>query len=66
MLLPWKPELIFTGTSVMGINPETGKFCSHVVQFQISSDKMEKLCGLLEISATCVFHFVGFMGFHQE
>ncbi|KAI9125558.1 hypothetical protein K1719_002976 [Acacia pycnantha] len=30
MLLPWKPELVFTGTSVMGINPETGKFCSHV------------------------------------
>ncbi|XP_044471205.1 uncharacterized protein LOC123200133 isoform X1 [Mangifera indica] len=30
VLLPWKPELIFTGTSVMGINPETGKFCSHV------------------------------------
>lgn len=30
-LLPWKPELIFTGTSIMGINPETGKFCSHVV-----------------------------------
>ncbi|XP_021614793.1 uncharacterized protein LOC110616661 isoform X2 [Manihot esculenta] len=30
MLLPWKPELIFTGTSVMGINPETGKFCSHL------------------------------------
>lgn len=34
MLLPWKPELVFTGTSVMGINPETGKFCSHVVEFQ--------------------------------
>ncbi|XP_065851508.1 uncharacterized protein [Euphorbia lathyris] len=30
MLLPWKPELIFTGTSIMGINPETGKFCSHL------------------------------------
>lgn len=30
ILLPWKPELVFTGTSVMGINPETGKFCSHV------------------------------------
>ncbi|XP_024023086.1 uncharacterized protein LOC21408316 [Morus notabilis] len=30
LLLPWKPELVFTGTSVMGINPETGKFCSHV------------------------------------
>lgn len=33
VLLPWKPELIFTGTSVMGINPETGKFCSHAVGF---------------------------------
>ncbi|CAI9787393.1 unnamed protein product [Fraxinus pennsylvanica] len=30
ILLPWKPELVFTGTSVMGINPETKKFCSHV------------------------------------
>lgn len=30
ILLPWKPELVFTGTSVMGINPETKKFCSHI------------------------------------
>ncbi|XP_038879423.1 heme-binding-like protein At3g10130, chloroplastic isoform X2 [Benincasa hispida] len=30
VLLPWKPELVFTGISIMGINPETGKFCSHV------------------------------------
>ncbi|CAA0826552.1 SOUL heme-binding family protein [Striga hermonthica] len=30
ILLPWKPELVFTGTSVMGVNPETMKFCSHV------------------------------------
>ncbi|KAL0403866.1 UNVERIFIED_CONTAM: hypothetical protein Sradi_2027400 [Sesamum radiatum] len=30
LLLPWKPELVFTGNSVMGINPETKKFCSHV------------------------------------
>ncbi|KAE8736095.1 SOUL heme-binding family protein isoform 3 [Hibiscus syriacus] len=30
MLLPWKPELVFTGTSVMGINPNNGKFCTHV------------------------------------
>ncbi|XP_043726191.1 uncharacterized protein LOC122672767 [Telopea speciosissima] len=30
MLLPWKPELVFTGISIMGINPETQKFCSHV------------------------------------
>lgn len=39
MLLPWKPELVFTGTSVMGVNPENGKFCSHVVgsKFQLSS-----------------------------
>ncbi|KAH7280338.1 hypothetical protein KP509_37G062400 [Ceratopteris richardii] len=29
-LLPWRPELVFTGTSVMGINPTTGKFISHV------------------------------------
>lgn len=30
MLLPWKPELVFTGTSIMGINPQTGKFSSHL------------------------------------
>ncbi|KAL1531303.1 hypothetical protein AAHA92_33994 [Salvia divinorum] len=30
VLLPWKPELVFTGTSVMGINPQNMKFCSHV------------------------------------
>ncbi|KAG6587902.1 hypothetical protein SDJN03_16467, partial [Cucurbita argyrosperma subsp. sororia] len=30
ILLPWKPELVLTGTSIMGINPKTGKFCSHV------------------------------------
>lgn len=37
MLLPWKPELVFTGTSVMGVNPENGKFCSHVVGFKLRS-----------------------------
>lgn len=30
VLLPWKPELVFTGLSIMGINPETKKFCSHL------------------------------------
>ncbi|CAN0923435.1 Heme-binding-like protein At3g10130, chloroplastic [Linum grandiflorum] len=30
MVLPWRPELVFTGTSVMGVNPSNGKFCSHV------------------------------------
>ncbi|KAK9101881.1 hypothetical protein Sjap_019135 [Stephania japonica] len=29
-LLPWKPELVFTGISIMGVNPETKKFCSHL------------------------------------
>lgn len=30
MLLPWKPELVFTGLSIMGINPQNLKFNSHV------------------------------------
>ncbi|CAN6564216.1 unnamed protein product [Malus baccata var. baccata] len=48
--LPWKPELIFTGTSVMGINPETGKFCSHV-DFWDSIKKSDyfSLEGLLDV-----------------
>ncbi|KAJ0785159.1 putative SOUL heme-binding protein [Helianthus annuus] len=29
-LLPRKPVLVFTATSVTGVNPENGKFCSHV------------------------------------
>ncbi|MQL98635.1 hypothetical protein Taro_031351 [Colocasia esculenta] len=29
-LLPWRPEAVFTGVSIMGINPQTRKFCSHV------------------------------------
>ncbi|KAM1155316.1 hypothetical protein ACFX2B_025988 [Malus domestica] len=48
--LPWKPERIFTGTSVMGINPETGKFCSHV-DFWDSIKKSDyfSLEGLLDV-----------------
>ncbi|XP_020588147.1 uncharacterized protein LOC110029974 [Phalaenopsis equestris] len=30
VLLPWKPELVFTGVSIMGVNPKNRKFCSHV------------------------------------
>ncbi|XP_062178797.1 uncharacterized protein LOC133883478 [Phragmites australis] len=30
MLLPWKPELVFTGLSIMGVNPQNLKFNSHV------------------------------------
>ena len=29
-LLPWRPPLVFTGTSVMGVDPDNGKFLSHV------------------------------------
>lgn len=28
-LLPWQPELVFTGLSIYGINPATGRFKSH-------------------------------------
>ncbi|XP_004513575.1 uncharacterized protein [Cicer arietinum] len=50
MLLPWKPELVFTGTSVMGVNPENGKFCSHV-DFWDSIEKNDYFSfeGLLEL-----------------
>ncbi|KAK9947633.1 hypothetical protein M0R45_003248 [Rubus argutus] len=48
--LPWKPELIFTGTSVMGINPETGKFCSHVDFWDsIKKNDYFSLEGLLDV-----------------
>ncbi|KAL0559404.1 hypothetical protein IC582_004013 [Cucumis melo] len=30
VLLPWKPECVLTGTSIMTVNPNTGKFCRHV------------------------------------
>lgn len=29
-LLPWKPKLVFTGLSIYGVNPETGRFNSHI------------------------------------
>ncbi|KAE9608379.1 hypothetical protein Lal_00025931 [Lupinus albus] len=49
-LLPWKPELVFTGISVMGVNPENGKFCSHV-DFWDSIQKNDYFSseGLLEV-----------------
>ncbi|KAK4746742.1 hypothetical protein SAY87_025779 [Trapa incisa] len=50
MPLPWKPELIFTGTSVMGINPATGKFCSHVDYWDsIQNNEYFSLEGLLDV-----------------
>lgn len=50
MLLPWKPELIFTGTSVMGINPHTGKFCSHIDYWDsIKNNDYFSLEGFLDV-----------------
>ncbi|KAL6330947.1 hypothetical protein AAG906_009375 [Vitis piasezkii] len=50
ILLPWKPELVFTGTSIMGVNPATGKFCSHL-DFWDSIQKNDyfSLEGLLDV-----------------
>ncbi|CAI9100229.1 OLC1v1037180C1 [Oldenlandia corymbosa var. corymbosa] len=49
-LLPWKPELVFTGTSVMGINPETNKFCSHIDYWDsIANQDYFSLEGLLDV-----------------
>ncbi|XP_026661104.1 uncharacterized protein LOC103708809 [Phoenix dactylifera] len=31
VLLPWKPELVFPGISIMGGNPQNQKFCSHAI-----------------------------------
>ncbi|CAH9089434.1 unnamed protein product [Cuscuta epithymum] len=36
--LPWQPELVFTGTSVMTVNPETKKFISHVLRYYKTPD----------------------------
>ncbi|MED6115908.1 hypothetical protein PIB30_095164 [Stylosanthes scabra] len=50
ILLLWKPELVFTGTSVMGINPENGKFCSHVDYWDsIEKNDYFSLEGLLDV-----------------
>jgi len=35
----WNPELTFTGTSIMGINPETGKFNKHVDTWDAVKDQ---------------------------
>lgn len=49
VLLPWKPELVITGTSIMDINPKTGKFCSHVDFWDsIENNKYFSVEGLLD------------------
>ncbi|XP_002529364.2 uncharacterized protein LOC8276216 [Ricinus communis] len=50
MPLPWKPELVFTGTSVMGINPENGKFSSHLDYWDsIKNNEYFSLEGLRDV-----------------
>ncbi|KAJ0977829.1 hypothetical protein J5N97_013303 [Dioscorea zingiberensis] len=49
-LLPWKPELVFTGCSIMGINPKTQKFCSHVDLWDsIKNNEYFSFEGLLDV-----------------
>ncbi|KAJ4789225.1 SOUL heme-binding family protein [Rhynchospora pubera] len=50
VLLPWKPELVFTGVSIMGINPRTQKFCSHVdIWDSIDNNEYFSLEGLVDV-----------------
>lgn len=49
-LLPWRPELIFTGISIMRINPTTGKFISHVDYWDsIRNNEYFSLEGLIDL-----------------
>ncbi|OEL22425.1 hypothetical protein BAE44_0016554 [Dichanthelium oligosanthes] len=50
MLLPWKPELIFTGLSIMGVNPQNLKFNSHVdIWDSIQNNEYFSFEGLLDV-----------------
>ncbi|VVA96849.1 unnamed protein product [Arabis nemorensis] len=50
LLLPWKPELVFTGTSIMLVNPETKKFCSHLDLWDsINNNDYFSLEGLVDV-----------------
>ncbi|CAF2089787.1 BnaCnng74050D [Brassica napus] len=49
-LLPWKPELVFTGLSIMAVNPETKKFCSHLDLWDsISNNDYFSFEGLVDV-----------------
>ncbi|KAJ6793266.1 Uncharacterized protein M6B38_111860 [Iris pallida] len=50
VLLPWNPELIFTGISIMGVNPQTKKFCSHMDLWDsIENNEYFSLEGFLDV-----------------
>ncbi|XP_008785444.1 uncharacterized protein LOC103704070 [Phoenix dactylifera] len=49
-LLPWEPELVFTGISIMAVNPQTQKFCGHVdVWDSIEKNEYFSLEGLWDV-----------------
>ncbi|VFQ64233.1 unnamed protein product [Cuscuta campestris] len=50
LLLPWQPQLVFTGTSVMSVNPETNKFIRHVDYWDsIVSSDFFSIEGLIDV-----------------
>ncbi|CAN8265816.1 unnamed protein product [Cochlearia groenlandica] len=50
VVLPWKPELVFTGTSIMCVNPDTKKFCSHLDLWDsINNNDYFSLEGLVDV-----------------
>ncbi|OVA00523.1 SOUL heme-binding protein [Macleaya cordata] len=50
VILPWEPWVFLTGTSIMGINPENQKFCSHVDLWDsIGNNDYFSVEGLLDI-----------------
>ncbi|XP_026460224.1 uncharacterized protein LOC113361064 isoform X2 [Papaver somniferum] len=50
MTVPWKPRLVVTGTSIMHINPENHKFCSHVdIWDSIEQNEYFSIEGLMDV-----------------
>ncbi|KAI3906289.1 hypothetical protein MKW92_004052 [Papaver armeniacum] len=50
MTVPWKPRLVLTGTSIMHINPENHKFCSHVdIWDSIEQNEYFSIEGLMDV-----------------
>ncbi|KAL0905799.1 hypothetical protein M5K25_024238 [Dendrobium thyrsiflorum] len=57
VLIPWKPELVFTGVSIMGVNPENLKFCSHVDLWDsIENNEYFSLEGVVDVARQLRFY----------
>eukprot|EP00898_Chlorokybus_atmophyticus_P007464 jgi/Chlat1/7719/Chrsp66S07197 len=55
-LLPWQPQLTFTGVSIMGINPETGLFNKHIDKWDsIGNNEYLSWEGVREVLRQCSF-----------